>query len=133
MFGKHELVRVPVATATAPCAWGASIKQGAKSTTKYFLRAEKRPQCWIQGIRQRKEQLLCEMNFYSKAGSTGPYDLICFFLFSSSGKVGGFGLLLLQALEQSVPERLEKECDLKMKIKRTRKEWETATPSGKKK
>nr|DAM05616.1 MAG TPA: ATP synthase B chain-like protein [Caudoviricetes sp.] len=62
---------------------------------------------------------MCEKNFYSKAGSTGPYDLICFFLFSSSGKAGGFGLLLLQTLEQRVSERLEKECDFKIKIKRT--------------
>ena len=122
MYGKLRSVSGLEVTATVLCAWGVSIKQNARSTIRYFLRAEKRPQCWIQGIRQKKERLLCEMNFYRKAGSTGPYDLICFFLFSSSGKVGGFGLLLLQAFEQSVPERLEKECDLKMKIKRTRKE-----------
>ena len=119
MCGKRGFFSDRAATVIARCVTGASIKQNARSTIRYFLRAENRPQCWIQGIRQRKAQLLCEMNFYSKAGSTGPYDLICFFLFSSSGKVGGFGLLLLQALEQSVPERLEKECDLKIKIKRT--------------
>ena len=100
MYGKLRSVSGLEVTATVLCAWGVSIKQNARSTIRYFLRAEKSPQCWIQGIRQRKEQLLCEKNFYSKAGSTGPYDLICFFLFSSSGKVGGFGLLLLQALDK---------------------------------